>query len=159
MIGCRQESPDRTQIYHVARKLTGGGSMLDSTNHCLHPTPFQQKLGFAHILLHESNAPLTQHAPFLIDQDKFVNRAIFDLLYLGLFKSASRGTIPKCIILQKALAAFVTDRAVEGMINEQKLQDTLASFVDGRAPGMYNHPFRNRRRAGCSQFWHLFHLH
>ena len=62
-------------------------------------------------------------------------------------------------VLERTLAALVTDGAVERVIDEQELEDTRARVNDIRGLGVHHHALGDRRRARGLQLRHLLDLH
>ena len=62
------------------------------------------------------------------------------------------------VVLQRALAGFVADRAVERMVDEQELHLPLARLVDLLVPDVDLHPVLDRGRAAGLQLGHAFDL-
>jgi hypothetical protein len=56
-------------------------------------------------------------------------------------------------ILQLALAAFIADRTIHGMVGEEELQNALARLLYLRALGLYAHTLDNRGNARWLEFF------
>jgi len=54
-------------------------------------------------------------------------------------ESTSVTTIPHALILQITLSSLIANRAVERVVGEQELHDTLAGFVNQRRVGLDPH--------------------
>ncbi len=62
-------------------------------------------------------------------------------------------------VLQWTFAALITNRTIQGMVDQQKFQNTLLGhFCLARSRG-YFHSVRHRGGTGGQGFWRFFHIH
>ena len=76
----------------------------------------------------------------------------------GKFHPAFVGTEAVPEVLQRTLAALVTDRAVERVIDQEEFEDARPRLDDIRRLRGHHHALRHRRRARRLQFRHLLDL-
>jgi hypothetical protein len=77
-------------------------------------------------------------------------------------EAASIGAVPHRLVLQVTLTTLVTNGAVEGMVGEQELHDTLAGFVGEGGVRLDDHagldgPGAGGHRLGCPFDLHQAH--
>src|SRR5690606_21215537 len=105
--------------------------------------------GVARDLLGETRAPLAHDAPLAVKEDR--TRQSQGLLEGALDVDKARlGTaMAQRLILEGALAALVTDRAVERVVDEEKLDDALLGTVCffRRVLGVDHHAVGDSHRA------------
>src|SRR5215472_15913822 len=77
---------------------------------------------------------------------------------LVLVKPAAVETVSHCLILKIALAALVTDRAIERVIDQQEFHDSFLRFDRLWGLSQNYHPVSRRHRAGCDRLWRFLHL-
>ena len=73
----------------------------------------------------------------------------------GFGVEAVRGPVLEGHVLQFALTAGITDRAVQRVVAEQQLQRGLAGLRDLGCFRLHDHAFGNRRGAGSLQLGHF----
>lgn len=93
------------------------------------------------------HAPTAQNASFLVEQHPFTD--VDALLSLTAWIASARKPAPEahCIILQPALPGLVTDRAIQGMIQQQKFLDSAARQVNFGIIDVYHQTIPDRRVA------------
>src|ERR1700736_553818 len=74
---------------------------------------------------------------------------------LGEVEAAGTGSVLKGLVLQRAFAALVTDRAVEWMVDQQELEHALLVLVDLLGGGLDRHALSHVDGAGRLQLRHL----
>jgi hypothetical protein len=121
-------------------------------------------LGVTVDILHEPNAPRAQDAAIAIEHER---RPEVDVGLDALAVEHAPGKLHPAVsgpervgeILQRALAPFVADRAIERVIDEQELENSRARVRHVRCLGLHDHPVDADRRAGGLQLRHLLDLH
>ncbi|OIQ74571.1 hypothetical protein GALL_437740 [mine drainage metagenome] len=78
-------------------------------------------------------------------------------LFFGIARG--RSAVANGQILQLAFAALVADRAVERMVDEQKLHHAFLRLERPLGMGAHHHALCNRRGAGGQRLGSLFHIH
>ena len=77
---------------------------------------------------------------------------------LGFLIAAPVTAIAHRLILQIALTALITDRAIERVVDQHKFHDALTGFLDHRRICFDDHALTCWHGTGCNRFWRTFHL-
>ena len=103
-------------------------------------------------LLAEAHAAVAEDAALAVDRDQ--RRELDRLLEVALVvdQAAFARAPAHRDVLQRALAAFVADRAVERVVDEQELDHRALRVLDLVGAGVDDHPVADRGRAGGLQF-------
>ncbi len=90
-------------------------------------------------LFREPGAAVAQDAALAVEEDVVVDRdGLFEVALL--FDEAGlAGPIGHRLILERALAALVADRAIEGMVDEQELEDAVLGLLGDVGLGVDHH--------------------
>ena len=59
------------------------------------------------------------------------------------------------VVLQAAFARLITDRAIDGMIDQQELEHAAHCFLDSLIVRAHHHAVVHNRRASRRELWHL----
>ena len=110
-------------------------------------------------LLTKTNATRAVNAPtHLRHRDEWTNILVQHHPFL-LFVARGGSAVTHGKILQLALTALIANRAVQGMVNQQKLHDRLLGLDGFVALGAYDHPLRNGRGTCRHGLRRLFNVH
>ncbi len=142
------QRPDRTKVDYIAAGLgVYRPPVLDVNDRIV--APFEQtQLRFVLPLLKVANAAPAKHAPLLVQHNRVRNVVMFLREPLRLDQLADPRTEPHRLVLQRAFAAFVADRAIQRMIeqNEGKIRFLHRPHLFGIRP--HNHAVAYRHRTG-----------
>ena len=147
------ERADRADLDRVAREV-GLERLLLVDADLLEGAPLDQRdERVARDLLGEPGAPRAQHAPLAVEQHL---RGDVDRLGEGALHATARGearlaaTVGHRLVLQRALAALVADRAVERVVDQEVLHHALLRLVGARGGelGLDLHALGDGERAG-----------
>src|SRR5512145_287443 len=117
----RRQGTNRADVGGVARE--NGIKARVREGHDLHGAPalVEAEHRVARDLILETDAARTLDAAFLVEDDQITERHGFPQMeFFIVEKTALAGTMRQGQVLQRALAAFVADRAVERMRREQE---------------------------------------
>ncbi len=112
-------------------------------------------------LLGEPGAAGAKDAALPVEQNQVGHRDGLFEVSLDLHESALTRPVRHGLILERALTAFVTDRAIEWVIGEQELEHRFLGLLDGLALGVDDHPVGDGVGAGSDHHPPSgpFHLH
>src|SRR4029079_1920459 len=98
-------------------------------------------------LLAEADAAVAEDATLAVDRDQ--RRELDRLLQNALFfdPPGTAGTPAVGDVLQRAFAAFVADGAVEGVVDEEELDDRVLRLFDLLGAGVEEHALAQRGAA------------
>ena len=149
---------DRTDVDHVARQL--GGQRLAIVGADL------QVLTAVHAtqLLGTGNFVSEAHATGALDAAGHLGgdqraHVLVGHHALALVEAAVRAAVAQRHVLQLALAALVTDRAVQRMVDQQELHHRTLELQRLLTAGMDLHAVHHRGRTGRRRLGRLFHIH
>jgi hypothetical protein len=117
------------------------------------PTLNHSEPGILSHFIHEAHTPRAHHTAVSIKQD-VAAKVISPEDPLRLLASAMISALCVNIILEFALAGLVTDRAIQGVVLEIKLENPSPLGGSLITLGMHNLPIHGRRRARRHQFGH-----
>ena len=149
---------DRTKVNHVARQFGVDRhadkrfylGMFTAVRHAqLHHT--------GHFLTETYTAGAVNAAAHFLHGYQRAHVLVEHRAFFFLIPRLAR-TITDRQILQLALAALITDRAIQRVIDQQKLHHALLSFDGFVVFGMHDHALRHRRSAGRHGLGRLFHI-
>lgn len=129
--------------------------------HLLERRPFEHlDERIAGDLLRKSGAPRAEDAPLAVQQHL---RGDGDRFWIGAFDVMEPGLgvpVGHRLVLQRALAALVADRAIQRVVDEQQLNDAVLGLLGDRRSvlGAHHHALGHRRRAGGERLSLSFHL-
>jgi len=98
-------------------------------------------------LLAEAHAAVAEDAALTVDRDQRRERQRLDEVALGLDHAAAASAPAERVVLQRALAALVADRAVKRVVDEQELDHRVLRVDDTLDLGVDDHAVAHRRRA------------
>src|SRR6185312_6535128 len=98
-------------------------------------------------LLAEAHAAVAEDAALTVDRDQRTEREWLLEVPLRLDHPGAAKAPAKGDVLQRALAALVTDGTVERVVDEQELDDGVLGVADAIGLGVDDHPVLDRRRA------------
>ena len=147
----RGQRTDRADLHRVAaevRRERLGRERGDL--HVLAP-PGEVDLGLAGHVGREPGAAGALDAPFTIEQHQIRNGDRLLEVPLLFDETALTRAVRQRLVLQRALAALVADRAVERVIGQQELEDAVLCLLDFFRVRGDRHPFGHRDEAGRLQ--------
>ena len=95
-----------------------------------------------------ARAAVAEHAALAVEGDPVTDRERLGKVQARLLDPAHRIAVAVGEVLQRALAAFVADRAVQGVVGELELQDVGAGLDRHGRRDPNRHAFRDRCGAG-----------
>ena len=104
------------------------------------------------------SAPLTGNTTFPVNGDNRAERSCLGIIMPMKFHTRIRRTILEGVVLQGTFATLVADRAIERVIEQRELQNTLLRFFHLVGSGFDHHIRHDIHRAGGHQFRHLLDL-
>ena len=110
----------------------------------------QRDEGVTGDLLGEAGAPRAQDAALAVEQDLLGDDVRLGEGALGLDEARLAATVAHGLVLQRALAALVADRAVEGVVEQQELHGPVLRLLGDRRGdlGLDDHARRDLEGAG-----------
>ena len=160
----RRDRADRTHVHEVAGEDRMDAFFLERGDLAAVPAIDDVDLCVAVDVPHEANAPRAEDASLPVQHQRRAEINVpFDALPV---ENSPRKLHPARIgsegvseILQRAFAAFVANRTVERMIDEQELEDAGPRLNHLRGPRQHSHPVRAGRGTRRLQLRHLLNLH
>ena len=151
-VGVVGQRPDRAEVGDVAVEGSDVRAVIEGADEGAIAALQQLQLLVLGDLLAEANAAVAEDAALAVDRDQ--RRELDRLLEvaLGVGHPAFAGTPSHRDVLQRALAAFVADGAVERMVDEQELDHRALCLFHLLGPGVDDHAVADRRRARGLQF-------
>ncbi len=145
----RGERAHRAQLGDVPREVTLVRLVLEGRDHRLRASVDRDELSVLGDRLAEAGAPVAEDAAFAVecdqrgDRDRLLERA------LGELHARVARAVAERQVLQRAFAAFVADRAVEGVVDEDELERGVLAVggLLGTARRAHDHPVLRRQRA------------
>ena len=123
----------RTEIDNVAAGLGVHRLLREEVDHRLAAAVEQAELRLVLPLFQVTDAAPTDDAALLVQHDQIADRVALLLVGLDLLELGRAGAVLERLVLQWALAAFVADRAVQRVVDEDELQRVLTSLYGGLA--------------------------
>ena len=105
-------------------------------------------------LVHEADAAAAHDAALVVEPDARADIDVFRLFHLHVHEPRDAAAVLHGLFLQAAFAGLVADRAVERVVDEEKLHDALAALFDELAGGADAHVFADRIGAGDDRTRH-----
>ena len=150
-VGRRGERADRADLHRVAAEVGRERLGRESGDfHALAP-PGEVDLGFTRHIGREPGAAGALDTALTIEQHQVRNGDRLLEVALFLDEPALPGPVRQRLVLQWALAALVADRAVERVIRQEELEDTVLCLLDLFGVGADRHPLGHRDEAGRLQ--------
>ncbi len=154
----RGQSPDRAQLDDVARETTAVRLVLERRDHGGRPALAGDELLVLGDVLREARAAVAEDAALAVERDQ--RRDGERLLVGALVEVEARVARPVAVrqVLQRALAALVAHRAVEGVVEQDELEHRLLAL--GRVLGarVHLHAVAGGHGAGGLQLRHALDL-
>ena len=152
------QRPDRAQINHVAGQFGIHAAIEKGTDLGMLAAPQAAKLHDTGDLFAETHAARAVDAARHFGGDQ---RADVLVLHHALHLGVTRGVlaVAQRQILQFALAALVTDRAIERMIDQQKFHRAFLRGAGALRARAHHHAVHHRCGAGRQGLGRLFHVH
>jgi len=140
---------DRANVDDAARGLRIHRLSGEDVNDRLAPALEQADLRLVLPLFEIADAAPAKDAALLVEHDQVADRVVLLLAPLGLHEFARARAILHRVVLQRALAAFVADRAVERVVDENEAEDGLPRLPHCLAVGDHRHAFAHADRTCC----------
>ena len=102
-----------------------------------------------------SGASLTGNAPFPINGNDRTERSCLGIVMPVKLHTGIRRAVLEDVVLQRAFAALVTNRAIEGMVEQSEFQNTLLRLFHFFGSGFDHHIRHHIHGAGGHQLRHL----
>ena len=99
-------------------------------------------------LVSEADATAAHDAALVVEPDTGTDGNVLRLFHLPLTEAGFAFAVLDAELLQAAFPRLITNRAVEGVIREEKFHHALAAFFGERAGRAYAHVRADRVRAG-----------
>src|SRR5215831_3220031 len=154
-IGLRCQRSDRTKIDDVGGQLRVERQLDISRDLHILATTGGPKLLNAGDLGHETNAARAMNAAGHMGFDQWTEILVANGP-LVLLEPATVETVSHRLVLQIALAALVTNRAVERVIDQQELHNPFLRLERLWRVRENYHPVGRRHRAGGDRLWRFF---
>ena len=146
------QGPDWTEVGDIAVKRRDVGALVEGADEGAVAALEQLQLLVLGDLLAEAHAAVAEDAALAVDRDQ--RRELDRLLEVPLLVDhpAAARAPAHGDVLERAFAAFVADRAVERVVDEQELDHRALRLLDLVGAGVDDHPVADRGRAGGLQF-------
>src|SRR5262249_41409904 len=109
--------------------------------------------------LAEPHAPPAEDAPLAVEDEHRPHADVLAKGALGFNEPPLPRPKLERVVLQRALAALVADRAVQRVVHQQELEDALLAGLHALGLRAHDHVFADLLRAGGDQLRHLLDLH
>ena len=129
-VGGGRQGPHRADLDGVAREVRA--ERLAREGRHLHEvaTSGEVDQGLTRHLVGEPGAAAALDAALAVEQDQLGDRDGLGEVSLLLDEAGLAGTVGQGLVLQRALAALVADRAVERVVGEEELEDAVLGLLD-----------------------------
>ena len=146
-VGVAGQRPDRAEVGDVAVEGRDVGAVVEGADEGAVAALEQLQLLVLGDLLAEADAAVAEDAALAVDRDQ--RRELDRLLEVALVvdEAALARAPAHRDVLQRAFAAFVADRAVERVVDEEELDHRALRVLDLVGAGVDDHPVADRRRA------------
>src|SRR5439155_22987245 len=151
----RGQRADRADLRPVALVVRLGGFVVEGADDGLDAALDERQLAFPRDLLAEPRAAPAEDAALAVEDDLVGERHPFVEMRLLKLEAAGARTVLKGLVLQRALAALVADGAVEGVVDEEKLEHPLLVLADLFCRRLDDHALGDVDGAGRLQLRHL----
>src|SRR2546426_2964073 len=131
----RRQRADGADFRPVALVVRLGGFVVEGADDGVDTALDQRQLSLPRDLLAEARAAPAEDAALAVEDDLVGERHALVEVRLLKLEAAGAGAVVEGLILQRAFAALVADRAVEGVIDEEELEHALlvlAELLGGR---------------------------
>ena len=163
-VGGGGQGTHRADLHSVPREVGGEGQLGKRADlNLLAPTD-EVDLGLACHLICEAGAPAALDTPLAVEQDQLGDGDGFLEMALLLDEPGFAGAIGQGLILQGAFAALVAHRAVERVVDQEELEDTVLGLLHLGRIGDDLHPGRRfneaaRHECGAARATHFHQTH
>ena len=139
-VGRGGQRADRADLDGVAREVGGEGQLGEDPDLQQLAAANEIDLGLPRDLVGEAHTAAALDAALAVEQHEL--RDGDRLLEVALLLDEARlaGAVGEGLVLQRALAALVAHRAVEGVVDEQELEDAVLGLLDPLRRGVHRHP-------------------
>src|SRR5215471_7796262 len=159
----RGDRADRTHVHQVARDERVHAFFLEGRDFAAVPAIDDVDLRVAVHVAHEADAARAQNAALAVEHER---RPEVDVAFHALaVEHATRKIHPALVgaeavreILQRTLAAFVTHRAIQWMVDQEEFEDARARLNHIRSLRVHDHAVAADGRARRLQLRHLLDL-
>ena len=150
-VGPRGERADGAQLDDVAAERRDVRVAVERADERVRAALVQDELVVLADLLAEAHAAVAEDAALAVDRDQRAQRERLLEVALGLDEARDAAAPAERVVLQRALAALVADRAVERVVDEQELEDGLLRLLHPRRVRVHDHAVLDRGRAAGLQ--------
>ena len=156
-VGLGGQGADRADVDHVAGQFRRDRLFDIGADLHMLTAPGGAELGRAGDLVGEPDAAGAVDAPCHEGLDQRPEILLLDRP-LVLLEAAAVEAVGHGLVLQIALAALVADRAIQRVVDQQKLHDALARLVHHLGIGADHHALAAGHGAGCDRLGRALHL-
>jgi hypothetical protein len=117
-IGRRRERTNRTDLNNVAREVRAKRQIRECGDLDIRPSSDEFNQGLSGHFIGKARATIALYASLPIEQDELRDRYWFRIVTLFFDKARLARTEREGLVLERALATFVTDGTVERVISE-----------------------------------------
>ena len=110
--------------------------------------------GIARDLVHETDAARAHDAALVVEPDARADIDVFRLFHLHVHEARDAAAEADGLLLETALAGLVADRAVQRVVDEEKLHHPFAAFFHQFTGGADTHVFGDGVRTGNGRAGH-----
>ena len=139
-VGRRCQRAHRADLHGVPREVRGEGELGEDPDLEQLAAADEVDLGLTGDLVGEAHAPAALDAPLAVEQHELRDGDRLLEVALLLDEASLAGAIGEGLVLQRALAALVAHGAVERVIDEEELEDTVLGLLDPLGRGVHRHP-------------------
>src|SRR4029079_7958785 len=129
----RGERTDRADLHRVAAEVADEGLVGEREDLRVVATAGEADQRVTGDLVGETRATVAQDAALPVEQHQIADRDRLFEVPLLLDVPALTGAMAEGLVLQRALAALVADRAVERMVRQEQFDDAFLGLERGRA--------------------------
>ena len=146
-----RERADRADLHGVAPEVRRERVVGEGVDLGLVAPALEVDERIARDLLGEARAAVAEDAALAVEQHEVADRDRLLEVPLLLDEPALARPVGVGVVLQRALAALVADRAVERVVDEQELEDAVLRLLRGRRLGVDDHAVGDRDHAARLQ--------
>ena len=152
-VGRRQQCADWAELGDVAREGVAVRLLVERRDDALSATLARDEFAVLGDIAREAGAAITEDAALAVEHDRRRDRQRLLVRTLRQRHARIAGAVAERQVLQRALATLVADGAVERVIEQDELEDTVLSLLRlGRGlGGLDDHAVVARHRAGSLQ--------
>ena len=147
---CGQRS-DRTDLHRISRKVGGERLVREGIDLSVGTPIHEVNQRVAGDFIRETGAAVTENAALTVEVDGVADRYRLFEVALLFYETGLARSVGHRLVLQWALTALVTDRTVEGMVDQQELKDPVLGFLGDLSLGLHHHVVAHGNHAAWLQ--------